>query len=233
MNWLRGEISPIEVYMIEEISYIFKPKNIFIIGNAFGWSTIVMSLAFPNAKIIALDAGIEGKDAMFGIELTNKIAKNEGLNSYVEYGYSPQDTQKLVSKYFNNNSLDFVFIDGLHTNEQLLKDFYGVVDFCHKQTVYFFHDVINWNMKSSFFEISTYLGKSHDSKILYRTTSGMGICIPKSSDENIKFVVSSFTEKDEYIAILNQSLTTKSKIKSTVAKFIPNFIKKQIKRLLK
>ncbi len=103
--------------MLEGLSNVYQPKNIFIIGNAFGWSMVVMSLAFPNAKIVALDAGVEGKDNMLGVELTNKIANSENLNCCVEYGYSPRDTKKVVNKHFGSEKIDFVFIDGLHTNE--------------------------------------------------------------------------------------------------------------------
>ena len=69
-----GGISPIEAYFLETLAESYNPKNIFIVGNAFGWSTIIMALLWPKAKIVAIDSGIEGIDNFAWIELTNKIA---------------------------------------------------------------------------------------------------------------------------------------------------------------
>jgi predicted O-methyltransferase YrrM len=226
-----GGISPVEVYLLESLSSVYKSKNIFIIGNAFGWSTIVMALCFPNAKIVAIDAGIEGKDNMFGIELTNHIAKYENLNCIVEYGFSPQNTKEVIDKHFKDQKLDLVFIDGLHTNRQLLKDFYGVVDFCYEKTIFLFHDVINWKMKKAFLRIKNYL-KQHDSMLLYRTTSGMGVSIPKDIHQSIKDVFLCFTENEKYIDMLNQGLTIKAKLKSFIGRFLPKKLKEKIKKMI-
>lgn len=197
-NLIQGGISPVEVYLLESLSHEYNPQNIFIIGNAFGWSTIIMALCFPNAKIVAIDAGIEGKNNIQGIELTNSIAKKEGFNIIVEYGFSPQDTKEVIEKHFGNKKIDLVFIDGLHTNEQVLKDFYGVIDFCHQETLFLFHDVINWKMERAFAEIKNYL-TNYNSMLLYRTTSGMAVSIPKILPSNIKDVFLSFTENQKYI----------------------------------
>lgn len=190
-----------------------------------------MALCFPNAKIVALDAGVEGKDNMQGIELTNHIANEEGFNTIVEYGFSPQNTKEIVEKHFGNEKIDFVFIDGLHTNEQLLKDFYGVLDFCHKETLFLYHDVINWKMEKAFMEIKDYL-TNYNSMLLYRTTSGMGVSMPKSISSDIQNVFLSFTENQQYVDILKKSLTTKAKIRGFIGRFLPKFIKENIKRML-
>ena len=209
-------------------------EKIFIIGNAFGWSTIVLALAFPSAKVVALDAGIEGEDNMVGIDLTNQIAKNEGLNVIVEYGYSPYDIPRVAEKYFGNNfSFDLIFIDGLHTNEQLLNDFFSVNEFCNSRTIFIYHDIINWKMEYAFNQIKKVLSETHDSFILWRTTSGMGVSCPKILNSEAKRIFYYFTEKDEYIKRLQYLMTIEVRLRAVVAKILPRFIKNIIKRLVK
>ncbi len=220
--------------MIENLSYTYKPKTVYIIGNAFGWSTIIFSLAFSNSKILAIDAGIEGKDNLIGIKLTNDIIKTEKFNSFVEYGCSPIDNKKYIGKHFGINKLDLVFIDGLHTNEQILKDFYGVLDFCHDKTIFLFHDVVNWGMEKSFNKICNYLrDKDYESRLLYRTTSGMGCCYPLSLNREIKCIFNYFSEKEGHILRLKNDLKMKMKMKRSLRYILPiNFIK-LIKKVIK
>ncbi len=220
--------------MIENLSHIYKPETIYIIGNAFGWSTIIFSLAFPSSKVLALDAGIEGKDNLMGIKLTNDIIKTEKFNSFVEYGYSPADNKKYIEKYFGINKLDLVFIDALHTNEQILEDFYGVLDFCHDKTIFLFHDIVNWGMEKSFNKICNYLrNKDYESRLLHRTTSGMGVAYPLSLNKEIQYVFNCFSEKEEYIRVKNNDFKTETKIKKFLRYVLPKSFIKLIKKAIK
>lgn len=227
-----GGITPVEVYLIESLGEFFSPKNIYIIGNAFGWSTIVMSLAFRGAAIVALDAGIEGADNLMGINLTNQIALKNKLTCLVEYGFSPEKTKEVVEKHFHNEPLDFVFIDGLHTNEQLLKDFKGVVDFCHEDTVYLFHDVLNWKMQDSFEKIKPCL-PNHEPRILFRTSSGMGVYIPKTLDRSIYDVFDAFTEPEKHIFDIKKTLAISWKLKSLIYRLTPPSVRRLAKNLIR
>jgi hypothetical protein len=49
------------------------PQRILVIGNAFGWSTIALSLIFPDAKTLAIDI-----DAA-GVQFTNELIDRHGL----------------------------------------------------------------------------------------------------------------------------------------------------------
>jgi len=191
-----------------------------------------MAYCFPRAKIVAIDAGIEGKDNMFGIKLTNHIAEEEGLSVTVEYGFSPEDTKGVISKHFCKNKIDIVFIDGLHTNEQLLKDFYGVREFCYQKTIFMFHDVINWKMERAFHKIEKFL-IDYESLLLYRTTSGMGVSFPQDISQDIKDVFYLFTEKKEYIEALNRLSSIKGKVSSIVGRLLPKLIKSKLKRIIR
>lgn len=207
-----GGLSLQEVYFFECLFENYTPKNIFIIGNAFGWSTVLLSLLNSKSKVIALDAGIEGEDNDLGINLTNEIAKEENLNLKVVKGFSPNDVSAVVKDNFNNK-INFVFIDGLHTNKQQELDFDAVFNHCHENCVYVFHDVINWKMTESFLKITSSSGLN--SSILYRTPSGMGALYPDHVSVHVKECIQAFSEKEEIIESLlkSQSISNKYNIK--------------------
>jgi len=46
-----------------------------------------------------------------------------------------------IEKVFDASSIDFAFIDGLHTYDQALKDFINIEKYSNKRTVVLFHDI--------------------------------------------------------------------------------------------
>lgn len=191
-----GGISLQEVYFIECLFSEYQPKNIFCIGNAFGWSSIAISILNPDAKVICIDAGTEGDDNNEGIELTNRIAHNEGLNLTVIKGISPNDVGHIVKDCFND-SIDFVFVDGLHTNEQLIKDYNAVIKHVHPDSILLFHDIIEFKMTDAFDKIVHTFNKQH--RFLYRCESGMGILLPSNPSLPVVNVVNAFSENHNII----------------------------------
>ena len=72
----------------------------FIIGNAFGWSTFALALSNPSAQIVAIDALVEGHDALYGHNLCQKIIKEEGFgNVKILHASSPQDVESVVQEH--------------------------------------------------------------------------------------------------------------------------------------
>lgn len=194
-----GGIALQELYFLEILFTNYHPRNLFVIGNAFGWSTIALSLLNPRAKVVAIDAGIEGRDNLTGIELTNRIIREENLNAKVEYGFSPQDTPKVLSGNFDA-PLDFVFIDGLHTNEQLEKDYFETAKHAAPDCVWLFHDVVNWHMRTALETITRESGLR--SQILHRTPSGMAILYSKQMHEQLESIVNAFSESEYMLSLL-------------------------------
>jgi hypothetical protein len=194
-----GGISLGEVYLLDDLCDALSPKGVFIIGNAFGWSTFAFAYA-QSSKVLALDAGIEGQDNMAGIELTNMIAQREKLHVQCVYGRSPDDVRTTISENLDN-SPSLVFIDGLHTNEQLLSDFNAVFDVAPR-AVYLFHDIVNCNMQKAFGQIMATVSGTHYTKILWRTYSGIGVAIPNEVRANVKAIVDAYTDDDDYIATI-------------------------------
>lgn len=169
-----GGLAPMEILILEQIlSSLSDVKNILIIGNAFGWSTLAIAMASPGAKVVAIDADIEGSDAGKGGELTEAIAREEGLNIIVAKALSPRDIPSVIHQYMNDEPLDFVLIDGLHVNEQLLLDFQAVSKHASERCIFALHDILNWHMLSALEKISENSG--YTASILTRSPSGMGI----------------------------------------------------------
>lgn len=192
-----GGIGLGEVYFFEELCAVVRPTSIFIIGNAFGWSAFAFALARPQAEIVALDAGVEGIDNMAGIDLTNLMARNEIMQVNCIFGFSPQDVGKTISNEMTRLP-DLVFIDGLHTNKQLIQDFeatYNIVP----EALYLFHDIVTCGMQKSFSYISSKIADSHESYILWRTSSGIGISVPRHKIQACQLVLSGYTDDRQYI----------------------------------
>ena len=203
-------MSPLEISVMDTICKHHQPTNIFIIGNAFGWSTLALALSNPKANIVAIDALTEGDDARAGFDLTKKIAQEEGLNIHVIEGFSPQDVSSIVQEHFQGK-VDFALIDGLHTNAQQLLDFNAVRQVAAKNCVYILHDVINHKMHRSFHTIKA-KNPQLQAQILTRTTSGMGVVYPPN-DPIMEQLISAFVEKKEnvqyFLNVVNNLLKRK------------------------
>ena len=61
----------------------------FIVGNAFGYSTLVLADLFPRAMIDVIDAETEGAANKTGTDLTRQIATESFPNVQLTAGFSP------------------------------------------------------------------------------------------------------------------------------------------------
>ena len=129
-----------EIYLLENLLRVYQPRHVLIIGNSLGWSTLAMSLLLPESRIVAMDTGLD-ETSRYGPGLTNRMAACAGLqNLRAVQGVSPQDVAAVVDSELDGR-VDFAFIDGLHTNEQVVLDFQAIALKAAKEAVYLFHDV--------------------------------------------------------------------------------------------
>lgn len=133
-----------EIAFLESLSSLTDFRNIFIVGNSFGFSTLALALMNPQAKVVAIEIGMETFTNSW-IEATNAIAQAEGLNVKVVKGSSPENNAEIIDRELGG-SIDFAFVDGLHTNEAVQKDFDSLRPFGHSRTIYGFHDVLSHKM---------------------------------------------------------------------------------------
>jgi len=205
-------ISLQEVYFFEQLFASWSPRTILIIGNGFGWSSLLLSLLNPQAQVVVLDAAVEldvpQHPYIDGIALTNKIAVKEKLNLRVIKGFSPQAVPSVVEKHLNG-SVDFAFIDGLHTEAQQALDFEAIFPYAAPESVFVFHDVINWEMEKGFKRLLSDVptpsinASSHshwNAVLLQRTPSGMGMIYSDEAREKVADVLTVFCESPEHVA---------------------------------
>ena len=200
-----GGINPLEILLMVAVIRAMKPKRIFIIGNAFGWSTLAMGLADPHAQVVAIDSLAEGSDAQSGFVLTQQIIDEEGLsNIKIVQARSPEDIPAVVNQYMDG-PIDLALIDGLHTNQQQYLDFHALQSCMAKTQMIFMHDILNWQLTKSYQKIKKEFPQLL-SNILMRTPSGMGVFYSKDTPEAAKSIVLAFTEKPSFIRQKQQFL---------------------------
>lgn len=140
-----GGFTVSDAFLFSSISKLIEPLNVLVIGNSFGLSTFMLADVFPNANIDAIDAELENNEPQLGSEITRKIAKSEFTNVNLTIGFSPEDLPKVA----NGKTYNFIFVDAMHTNEAILKDYYGIQNMISENCIIYFHDVANCNMFES------------------------------------------------------------------------------------
>ena len=114
-------ISLQEIYFLECLFARYRPAHLFAIGNAMGWSTLALGLLNPQGKVLAIDAGLD-RNSLAGIDFTNAAALQEALPVTVLRGRSAEETGHVLGEQAML-PIDFVFIDGHHSTEQVAFDF--------------------------------------------------------------------------------------------------------------
>jgi hypothetical protein len=179
-----------EIYFLECLFARFRPKSVFAIGNSLGWSTLALSLANPDARVLAIDAGTD-RHAREGIRFTNRVAEAEGLPVNVVAGSSPGDVAQILRDQ-KMPPIEFAFVDGYHTVEQVVLDFGAVSQAAAPGCVYLFHDVENFALRPGVERIAAESGMCW--QLLLGTTSGMAMVYDPQSppvlDDIAPFVVS-------------------------------------------
>lgn len=161
-----------DIYLFIRISRLLPARSIFIIGNAFGYSTFCLAEIFKEAYIDVIDAEVEGEDNKLGSEITRIIAQKYYPNVKLTIGLSPQDTPNAVSPQIMTQfgGYDLVFIDGLHTDEQIVKDFEGIFPFLSPRCIVAIHDVGLCKMYKGFRKIKEIATKNGFNGYISRVT---------------------------------------------------------------
>jgi hypothetical protein len=160
-----------EVYFLECLFDRLTPKSIFIIGNSAGWSSLALALLNPQARCVAIDAGFD-RNALEGLDFTNRVAAEEGLDLRAVQAVSPEGVAGVVAEHLTGK-IDFAFIDGYHTVEQVVRDFAALRDHADPACVYLFHDVHEFKLGPGIAENVATSGLASD--LLLGTSSGMAI----------------------------------------------------------
>lgn len=108
-----------EVMFLENFRDYIAPKRVLIVGNAYGWSTVVLALIFPGAKTVAIDIDPHG------VAFTNDLVKRHGLAAEAVVAESPKDVKAAADRHLGG-PIDFCLIDAMHDNGSLIADFGAV-----------------------------------------------------------------------------------------------------------
>jgi predicted O-methyltransferase YrrM len=130
-------ISLSDILVFQWIAELAPWQRALVVGNSFGFSTLVIAGLCPGCYVDAIDAEVEGRENRLGSLLTMEIAGEDFPGVRLTKGFSPQDLPKAC----RFDAYDFLFIDGLHTNEHLIADFSGIRDRRNKNSVVYLHDV--------------------------------------------------------------------------------------------
>ena len=164
-------------------------RRALVIGNAFGFSTFVIAALCPDCLVDVIDAEVEGCENGMGSELTRKIAERVFPGVQLTKGFSPQDLPNAC----RFGEYDFVFIDGMHTNDQLIKDFEAIRAMRSNNSVVYCHDVGMARMNQAWSHIKSHLLDADDAAFdLHFTNFGCTVVVKGHHDLRRFFEQTSF-----------------------------------------
>lgn len=168
-------ISALEVHILADIMQSLNPKSAFVIGNSQGWSTLAMALSSPQCRILAIDAGFD-RASLDGLALTEKLAANAGAQVSAKRGISPADVPTLLQNF--GHAPELIFIDGYHSNEQVVADYTATRPHAAADAVYILHDVWTCGLEPGMKKIRELGG--FDGGLLNASCSGIAILYPRA-----------------------------------------------------
>jgi hypothetical protein len=189
-----------EIYFLECLFERFRPRRIFAIGNSTGWSSFALALANPQARVVAIDAGFD-RNSLAGIAFTNAVAAEEGLDLRAVQAVSPQDVASVIGEHLAA-PVEFAFIDGYHSSEQVVLDFAAIEAHADPGCVYLFHDVHDFKLGSG---IETIAGRSGFAwHLLLGTPSGMAIVYDPARHPTLAEDIAPFRARPAALAVLER-----------------------------
>jgi hypothetical protein len=138
-----------DFYVFQLIGAELAPRTGLIIGNAYGISTVCVAEALRPISVDVIDAEVSPAITRPGTELTRRVVDRLGLDVRISTGFSPRDLDDAC----RHDRYDLVFVDGEHTDAQMIADFRGVRDRLADRAAVVFHDVGQLHMDRGWEEI--------------------------------------------------------------------------------
>lgn len=182
-----GGLSNNDIFFLYGICELLKPKNILIIGNAYGVSTIALKLMCPRSKVISID-----KYRTKGIKFTNSLLSKICKKSKVIKASSPDNLKEISNIHFKNK-IDLVFCDGFHSNKMINSEFNELKNYINPKGFFVFHDILSCGMYKGFLKIK----KNHNFKHFLVTKSNVGLGISfnkKIFTSNLRVKISNYLD---------------------------------------
>ena len=107
-----GGIAFAELAFLEHLFAVIYPRRLFVVGNAFGWSTLALGILNPDARIVAIDfCPTEVEEE--GLAFTNEMGARLDFDVRARKGKSPDGVAAIVDAELGGK-VDFALIDGWH-----------------------------------------------------------------------------------------------------------------------
>jgi predicted O-methyltransferase YrrM len=138
-----GAIHKDEVWVLQ---HLIDPATVgvaYVIGAAFGFSSVVLALQMPRVRVVTIDNWSEGRDAAAAraaCDTLSAMPEEPGPRLVFATGESPRDTASVLAAA-GVDRVAVALIDGLHTNDQLIADIDGVVPHLDDRALVLLHDV--------------------------------------------------------------------------------------------
>ena len=131
LHWTDGNVSAEELILITKLARLYKPERMFEIGTFDGRTTLNLACnSAPDARIYTLDlpdknGAVKKPAALDGdMSFVNKVVTGSRFHG--------TDCENKITQLYGNsatfdfspyeNKMDFIFIDGAHTYDYILKD---------------------------------------------------------------------------------------------------------------
>lgn len=189
-----------EIYFLECLFASYRPQTIFGVGNSWGWSSLALALLNPDATTVVIDACLD-ENTDQGLEFTRLVAKEEGLPLQVLNGTSPGDVDSIVQRYLGR-PVDFAFIDGGHSAEQVLADFSALLPFTTSSSMFLFHDAVEFGLMDGIQHAAIQSGLPWF--VLDGTTSGMAMLYDPAHHPEAELAINSFRTPPSFKEIVAQ-----------------------------
>lgn len=133
-----------------------------------------------------------------------KLAESARQPVRAVQGTSPQDVAAIVDAELDvARSVDFAFIDGLHTSGQVVLDYKAVRDKAAPEAAYLFRDVTLFDMHAGMAEIGRLAGSVP--QLLLGTPSGMAILFDPARHTGLGCAVSAFAPPESALRVVRQA----------------------------
>jgi hypothetical protein len=183
-----------------------------------------MGLLLPGSRIVAMDSGLD-QNSVYGIELTNRIAAAAGLPARAVRGTSQQDVAAVTDRELGG-PVDFAFIDGLHTNAQVVLDYEAVQQRAAADAVVLFHDVHAFNLHEGLARIERMAGRA--ARPLTCTPSGMALLYDPRRNPALDSAIAAFAPAEPVLAVVQREAAYEKRRR---ARRLVSRVKRRLKRV--
>lgn len=200
----------------------FQPRSVFIVGNACGWSAVAIALMLPRARVLALDAA-DNEITRDGLAMTNRIAAEEGLDLVAVAGLSPGDVAASAAAHLAVPP-DLLFVDGLHTNDQVVLDFRALAAVAAPRALYLFHDVHEFDLYEGLGRIREESGLRF--RRLLATPSGIAALYPDGLEATVGPLLAAYGPDEAALSSMERMALAWRNRRSRVRKLRRSLVKR-------